>query len=175
LTGEFSFEKVYSASVSCLTWTVTGLYACFAEAHPDLPHAFSIGLARDPAFTMDTVGPFEPLLKYSDALGPPACASAECGEHWTTDTCVSLQAQCDSVGSAADFGCSEAGIAGAGNGGAPVTDPTPARPNDDAEPAGCACTTARVPLNAGHAVAVGIAALAAAWRRRRHQRVSFCA
>lgn len=110
--GEFSFEKIFAESVSCLTYSRTGLYACAAQSRS----GFELGVRADADFTLDTPEPFTRLLDLAEVRGPlecPACSSgARCADYWH-DTCLRLGAQnCDGAGAGGAPECTSAGGTG---------------------------------------------------------------
>jgi len=114
VNGEFSFTKIFAESVTCLTYSSTGLYACAAQSRS----GFELGVRADADFTLETAEPFTPLLDLAEVRGPlecPACSTgARCADSWR-DTCLRLGAQnCDgpSDGSGGAPECTSAGGAG---------------------------------------------------------------
>lgn len=147
---QVAFEKVYSGSVSCLRWTADGVYACFAQNHPDLPAQFALGFSADTS--LSDAQPFTTILRYEDVQGPPACAAATCSQTWTTDTCMRLRAACDvepselSCGSTGGTSGTGGGSgAASGQGGAPTSGPSTKATEGDVD-GGCACRSAGVSL-----------------------------
>ena len=118
-----SFEKIFSASVTCLAWNATGVYACAAQ-----PMAgFQLGFAPNANFDLTNPRPFEPLLKLPDVFGPfpwPANNNKDvCMADW-------LQAPNGPTSVCSDFGaCRDGGVPAAsapvcgatGDGGAGAT------------------------------------------------------
>ena len=73
-TGDFLFERIFEAAISCLRWTATGLYACVTQNHPALPRpGLGLGFAPDANFTIATQSPFTSLLDVRNVRGPLAC------------------------------------------------------------------------------------------------------
>lgn len=145
--GSDAFTKRYAGAIGCLTWTEQGLYGCTLEAET----GFSLGLAADTDFDLDTPQVFAPLLRLDDVVGPVECAACSAGsvcpsywestcQSWGREDCVSLLPAQEPV-------CAEAGATGsggeaaspAGGGGGPS--PLPASPGNAA--GGCDCQTAR--------------------------------
>ena len=110
--GEFSFEKIFAESVTCLTYTGAGLYACAAQSRS----GFELGVRADADFTLETPEPFTRLLDLAEVRGPlacPACSSgARCADYWR-DTCLRLGARnCDDAGAGGAPECTNAAGAG---------------------------------------------------------------
>ncbi len=117
--AEFSFERIFAQSITCLTHTNTALYACSAQSRS----GFEVGVRADSNFTLDTPSPFTLLLDLSELRGPlecPACSTgARCAEYWR-DTCLRLGAHdCDatSAGAGGAPECTSGGEGGTGDGG----------------------------------------------------------
>jgi len=160
IADTFAFEKVYSASVSCLRWTQQGLFACTAERHPELPSPFALGLARDPSFLLTTPDPFEPVLRNEDVRGPASCLQPSCAEAWTSSTCSRLRASCDLEGAPASLACGGEAPGAGGGRGDPVLDP-----RDEDDSGGCALAM-RPPSASGLATLISaVLALGVALRR----------
>jgi MYXO-CTERM domain-containing protein len=87
-SGSSDFLKVLDGSISCLTWTEAGVFAC--TAHSDW--GFSVGLAQPNDLLERVESPFIPLLKLADVVGPVACrdsqSAARCTASWEA-TCQS--------------------------------------------------------------------------------------
>jgi hypothetical protein len=125
-TTQFDFERIVSASVSCLKWTEQGLYACLDAKHVDLGSGFNLGFASNAKLTAIATPPalaadvFEPLLKLEDVRGPLACNAAQCLTDWKQGTgevpaiCTRLGAECDVDASANVIECGTANEGGAG-------------------------------------------------------------
>lgn len=120
VNGDFSFTKIFAESVTCLTHSRAGLYACAAQSRS----GFELGVRADADFTLETPEPFTRLLDLAEVRGPlecPACSSgARCADSWR-DTCLRLGAQnCDAAaGTAGAPECTGAGgVAGDAAGGA---------------------------------------------------------
>jgi MYXO-CTERM domain-containing protein len=145
-TTDFAFTKIYEGSVSCLTWTETGLYVCTAQSE----RGYSLGFAPSADFALADSDPFTPLLDLRNVAGPVECPSCTttgaCRESWETTcalfgSCASgvggssaTDATCGGSGGAAGRGGSggEAARGGAATGGASATSP----PGDD-DSCGC--------------------------------------
>jgi hypothetical protein len=80
--GGSAFEKVLSGSVSCLTWTEHGLYACTDESQLD----FALGHTSSPEALFSQGAALTPMLRLSGVRGPlicPACSGgARCRAAW---------------------------------------------------------------------------------------------
>lgn len=80
--GTSAFEKRYAGSVSCLTWSERGIYACTHESET----GFSLGAIADTTFDLAAPAVLEPLLVLADVVGPvecPACSAAGvCPNYW---------------------------------------------------------------------------------------------
>jgi hypothetical protein len=117
-TSDFTFEKIYEGSVSCLAWTPAGLYACT----PEDPRGHALGIAPNADFELATPDPFTPLLALPDVrpLDCPACTSgAACLPEWP-QTCA-VFGNCDAGAVATATGgtaCTSGGGAGVATGGA---------------------------------------------------------
>lgn len=99
-TADFAFELVTPASVSCLRWTASGVYACFEENHPELAAPFSLGVAGAD-FTGTLEDAFTPLLQLAAVRGPLACNADVCLDDWQVGddmvlpACQRLGANCN--------------------------------------------------------------------------------
>ena len=149
-TTTLNFEKIFDKSISCLTWSPNGLFAC-SRLHSA---GFDVGVSTDRGQT------FKVLQARNTVRGPMACGSssglaAVCThERWAQ--------LCDK-----DLGCVDAGPPDGGAGGGPSGELSPRR-----KQGGCGCR-----LPAGNAAPDGIAvlsvALVAARLRRRLRRAQF--
>lgn len=61
------FEKIFGASVTCLRWTDTGLFACTSQDEL----GFEVGRAPNAAFAITDANPFTPLMKLPDVRPLP--------------------------------------------------------------------------------------------------------
>jgi hypothetical protein len=116
-TSDFAFTKIYAGSVSCLTWTANGLYACTSQGERE----FALGIAPSSDFDLGVAEPFAPLLDLREVRGPvecPACTTrGACLESWPT-TCA-LFGSCDAGAPTNGSGGTDcAGATGASGGGA---------------------------------------------------------
>ncbi len=91
------FEKIYEASVTCLRWTATGLFACTSQTAV----GFEVGKAADASFTLSNTNPFTPLLKLPE-VRPLPCAQGTRGYTCYSDptngfasVCALFQSSCD--------------------------------------------------------------------------------
>jgi hypothetical protein len=92
-TSDFVFSRIFTNSVTCLTWTKTGLYACTSA----MDSGYEVGFAPDANLTRC---PLTPLLRLADVRGNiPGCGAA---------------AVCDFATTCAVFQCSDAGSDAAG-------------------------------------------------------------
>jgi photosystem II stability/assembly factor-like uncharacterized protein len=129
--GTASFERIFQASVTCLTWNPTGVYACASQ--PD--SGFHLGFARDANFDASKPNPFEPLLKLPDVRGPlpwPASNNRDvCLIDWLET--LDRAGTCSALGACGDggvpmsgtpiCGVPDGGVGGSGGaGGAPHPD-----------------------------------------------------
>lgn len=95
--GSNAFEKRYTGSVGCLTWTAQGLYVCSLEAET----GFSLGFTPNADFDLQAPANLQPLLRLQDVLGPLDCAAntsgAICRNYWES-TCQSWgRTDCESL------------------------------------------------------------------------------
>jgi MYXO-CTERM domain-containing protein len=97
LPAESPFDKIYDASVTCLRWTDTALYACTSQTE----RGFEVGKASSAEFTLATPEPFTSLLKLPE-VAPLACAAGTDAYACYTDpdngfpsVCAVLGASCD--------------------------------------------------------------------------------
>jgi hypothetical protein len=143
-TTEFSFEKIYDGSVSCLAWTENGLYVCTSQAE----RGFALGIAPNAGFDLATENPFTPLLDLGNVRAPldcPACTSgANCLALWS-QTCA-VFGTCDAstpVAGSGGVACPSGGAGGepgevtSGSGGATNT-----RPRPSSRDSSCGCRSA---------------------------------
>ncbi len=165
-----SFEKVLDGSVSCLSWTASGLYVCLAEQQPDVPSPFAVGFAATTDFTLADEAPLTPLLRYADVQGPASCAEPSCPDNWPV-TCAIIGANCEAppapllcAGAALDTPLPDNGVPD--DGGAPA-EPPPAP-----EASNCVCSLPHPTHQAPGWAVLGVFAAAGAWQRRRARRDS---
>ena len=120
-TDRFAFTRLLEGSITCLSWTETGIYVCTPQSKAGRELAFASGLT----FGSNGVE-LEPLLKLPEIRGPLACCdaarSAVCGSSWPT-TCSVFQA-CGNVsppdGCARDGGNDGGGSSAADAAGSPA-------------------------------------------------------
>lgn len=74
------FEKIFEASVTCLRWTTTGLFACTSQDEV----GFEVGRAPDASFALADANPFTPLLRLPD-VRPLPCSAGTNGYVCYTD------------------------------------------------------------------------------------------
>jgi hypothetical protein len=120
-TGDFLFERIFEASISCLQWTATGLYACVSQNHPALPRpGLGLGFAPNADFSAATASPFTSLLDVRNVRGPLACTVDRCAESWqmgvgpVAPVCRVLEASCDADPAANVLACRSGGTDGGG-------------------------------------------------------------
>jgi hypothetical protein len=119
-SGSFDFEKILDGSVTCLTWTATGVYVCTSQQE----RQFELGFVQAPNFTLATPTPLTPLFRLTDVSGPlecPACTTGStCGEDWQS-VCSVFSACTDGGGATGGQPageCPDGGIEPDGGGGA---------------------------------------------------------
>jgi hypothetical protein len=179
-TGSFAFTRVYSGSVTCLTWTSHGVYVCTT------PGQSGFALAQSPSPELDAdidAGTLVPLLHLSDVLGPltscPASHVNACVAAWpvacATFGACRLDAGAPDASSPNDAGVTEldASTAGgfAGSTGSAARDAgtigvTPVSSHPTQTAGGCACS-----MNSGTRATWPLAAWllgCLVWRRRKH-------
>lgn len=167
--GEHEFSKIYAGSVSCLSWTRTGLYACTSQAE----RGFALGITADAGFDLEDAEPFTPLLDLAAIAGPlecPACSSgAVCAATWS-ETCTTFgNCESSSVSAPSDDACggAPAGDAGA-SGAAGDTSAGGAGPKTneprDGDDGGCGCQVARRASSGAVALWSLLALVASGWR-----------
>ena len=151
-TSDHVFTKIYEGSVSCLTFTANGLYACTSQPE----RGFALGFAENTDFDLATVDPFAPLLDLGAVSGPGDCpdgsSAAVCRESWP-DTCALFES-CD-AGTAGSGG--SAGASGAGASGAPAS--------SSKTDSSCGCRAAGARTSAGALLLTLLAALGLGFRR----------
>lgn len=103
-TERFTFSRLVEGSITCLSWTKTGIYVCTPQ--------FKVGreLAFAPRLALGANGSeLETLLKLPEVKGPLACCNAKvagvCREAWPT-ACLLLQACADA---SLPVGCGDGG------------------------------------------------------------------
>ena len=122
-TQDFTFEKIFSATVSCLRWTATGVYVCAVQ----YPGGMTLGFRSDADFTIAIPNPFATLLDLKNVRGPPGCLASACSETWTRGTqgtapvCDVLGADCKADLSANSLACMAGPGSGGSSGGGPGT------------------------------------------------------
>jgi photosystem II stability/assembly factor-like uncharacterized protein len=127
--GSFSFSHIFPDSITCLTWTSTGLYACTLTGDT----GFELGFAPDANLTRC---PLTSILRLSDIRGTlPGCASAaatcdfstacstifQCADAGTNGMPAVPSPGCAVAIGPADAGKSEGGAAGGGGSQAPMS------------------------------------------------------
>ena len=116
--GTVTFQHIFRASVTCLTWNATGVYACASQRDD----GFHLGFARDVNFDLTTPSPLELLLKLPDVFGPLPWAPGNSGDVCMQDWVESLNgpAVCRPLGACRDGGVPMASspVCGDGRGGA---------------------------------------------------------
>ncbi|HEX6278061.1 MAG TPA: hypothetical protein VFZ53_33685 [Polyangiaceae bacterium] len=124
-TSDFTFTKVYEGSVSCLSWTESGLYVCTRQDE----RGFSLGFAESADFELTDSDPLTPLLDLRAVSGPldcPSCTSSTgaCNASWPSTCAVFGSCGAGEGGTNSDDTCSGGGGSGGtagepGRGGAP--------------------------------------------------------
>ena len=171
-TDDFVFEKIFSATISCLTWNATGVYVCTSK-FPGM----AVGFAPNAGFTLGMPNPFTPLLDVKDVHGPLSCVASVCQETWTTGlqgtapVCQVLGADCGADLSrntpACGPGISDGGSATAGSGGRGGG----AGADAAGKSGGCGCYQADVAIPDSHLAWIAVAYFI--YRARRTRRESF--
>jgi hypothetical protein len=169
--GSSAFEKRYTGSVGCLSWTERGIYVCTHESQT----GFSLGLIEQTDFDLARPPQLEALLVLADVVGPlecDACSSgAACPSYWQStcqgwgrDDCDELSSPvCHAEGGAAGLEPIGGASSEPGGGGAALA------PRRDPAAAGCSCRV--VPARSTlPGVLVGLALLAR--RRARARRLA---
>lgn len=162
-TGSSAFEKRYTGSVGCLTWTEQGIYVCTHENQT----GSSLGLIEHTDFDLARPPELQPLLVLADVVGPLECeacsSAAACPSYWQS-TCQGWgRKDCVELTSPVCHG--EGGARGLEpTGGAPA-EPSggAALPGRDPEVADCSCRVVPARSTLLGSVLVGLALLA---RRR---------
>jgi hypothetical protein len=138
--GSSAFEKRYTGSVGCLSWTERGIYVCTHESQT----GFSLGLIDQTDFDLDRPPELEPLLLLADVVGPIECEACSSGalcpsywqsacQGWGRDDCNELTSPvCRSEGGASGLEPS-GGASSEPGGGAALA------PRRDPGAAGCGC------------------------------------
>jgi len=162
---DYAFVRIFAGAVSCLTWSMTGVYACTSQTEL----GYALGFTERPDFDVTDPDPFTPLLDLARVNGPldcPACSSgAVCQAAWA-DSCA-VFGNCDAgvpaVGGGGGTSCTP-GASGEGGMGGQSESPPAAPPPSDAS---CGCRTANAdPRTAGWLLAL----VAGAFGRRRVRR-----
>jgi photosystem II stability/assembly factor-like uncharacterized protein len=141
------FEKIFGASVTCLRWTPTGLFACTSQT----ALGFEVGRAPDATFTLSDANPFTPLLQLSK-VRPLPCAQGTRGYACYSDpingfasVCGLFQTPCDAsapppMAPSRDAGVDASVATEAGLDGAAGPAVVPTKPGTTVS---CACRSAR--------------------------------
>ena len=116
-----ALEQIFAGSVTCLRWTVHGLYGCFAQAE----QGFEAGRANDAEFSLDDAKPFSALLDLR-AVRPLSCAASSSAGVCLGDANVGWP-----------FVCTKLGAPCAAGAAAPGSDVNAAR--HEADQPGCGC------------------------------------
>jgi hypothetical protein len=127
-----AFSRVVSGSISCLSWTKTGIYVCTPEAETGR----TLGFAADSSFAPDGSS-LQPLLRLADIAGPLCCSEPGgqvCAASWPTN-CAAFGGCRDAGGSAAPACPNDGGAT------APV-EAGPSAPDQRAPGGGCGCRAA---------------------------------
>jgi MYXO-CTERM domain-containing protein len=171
------FEKIFGASVTCLRWTPTGLFACTSQK----ALGFEVGRAPDATFTLSDANPFTPLLQLSE-VRPLPCAKGTRGYACYSDpingfasVCGLFQTSCDASAPPPPASPRDAGLDAAapsearrdgGSAGTPSTKATSSQGGSS-----CACRSAGS-QNAEGAPRLLAFALGVAFARRRRSTTS---
>lgn len=91
--GESHFKQVFPHSITCLRWTMQGLYACTLASET----GFEVGQAADRTFATSTAMPFTPLLDLTK-LTPLACGSGTSAFGCYTDPVNGFPGICATIG-----------------------------------------------------------------------------
>ena len=106
-TSAPNFVKIFDASVTCLTWSKTGVYVCASQ---DRDH-FHLGFAPDASFELGQPNALEPLLKLPDVRGPLPWAAGStggvCDADWLGD--MDTAGMCRRLGACPDGGLPTSG------------------------------------------------------------------
>jgi hypothetical protein len=118
-TSDFVFTKIYEGSVSCLSWTETGLYVCTRQDD----RGFSLGFAESVDFELADPDPLVPLLDLRAVTGPldcPSCTSTTgaCNASWPSTCAVFGSCDAGVAGTTSNDGCADGGEASGGSAGA---------------------------------------------------------
>jgi len=179
------FEKIFQASVTCLRWTKTGLFACTSQKEL----GFEVGRAPDAGFALGDANPFTPLLRLPDvrplpcAKGTRAYACYSDSVYGFAAVCGVFQTSCDasappptaSLDSGVDASIGgHGGAAGEHDGGRAASGPSGGATGGAATSAdhtSCGCRTAR-PRTSSSVGTWLVVALGAEFVRRRRNRCS---
>jgi hypothetical protein len=142
------FTRISAASVTCLTWTPVGLYACSWPGSGE----FIVGFRKDVDFTVRDSQPFRALLRGAEVTGPLVATSTTtpegCSAEWqgapgTLNGACRLFDRCSGSSGAANpsNGCSNPGGQGgqgaSGGGGQAGAGTGPPRTPGSSGPCGC--------------------------------------
>ncbi len=175
-TGMTDFTKQYDGSITCLSWTPSGIYACTAQAQ----RGFALGFLSNLDDLAGGAG-FKPLLRLPEVRGPlPCCglpASLLCGPVWP-NACT-IFAACGDGGASGASGCTvdaaaapdgSIGYDAAADAPAPVADAVAEKPRSESS-SGCACDLGRATRQGNCApLCLLLTALGIAGSRRRKRR-----
>jgi hypothetical protein len=108
------FKRVHSAPVSCITWTVSGIYVCTSQSQK----GFALGFAPDLASLENDE--LAPLLDVTQIVGPLGCpaqtTTSLCGPEWEA-TCEDLGACGNEPGAGGAAGAANEGPSSGASGG----------------------------------------------------------
>jgi MYXO-CTERM domain-containing protein len=113
------FEKIFDASVTCLRWTASGLYACTSQSE----RAFEVGRAPNASFTLADANPFTPLLELPKVRPLPCHAGTDGYACYGDPTngfasvCEVFKASCDASAPPPPVGGSDSGVVPSTGGG----------------------------------------------------------
>jgi hypothetical protein len=170
-TDAFAFEPIFSAHITCLAWTLNGVYVC-ASQHFD---EFELGFSPRPDF--GDGGCITPLLRLPEVKGPLACPmdtpGFACQANWVA-ACAAFGACADAgtrsvrcVGDDASTGGAGAsdGGADAGSGGFGGSSPMSGGRHNDTADCDCRSAPGRTPAHGFTAALLAVLALVHRHRR----------
>jgi len=165
------FEKIFGASVTCLRWTITGLFACTSQK----ALGFEVGRAPDATFALTDPNPFTPLLELPE-VRPLPCSTGTNGYACFTDpdngfasVCRTFQTSCDASPPPPGMGGRDSGADAAPSGGTGgSTAGAGGTAKSGADDSSCACSN--VGSRGSNRIAPLLAAFVAAFANRRRRK-----
>jgi hypothetical protein len=166
--------RIFKGSVSCLSWTARGIYACVTPAAEPQNLTFT----TDPEFSSSSL---TKLMKMNEVLGPRPCCRGR-----ATSAC-DWRVDCQVLGTCDHAGPPESRICDGGDdgmaGGAPIdasssdapggSTSTPVGDEGEGGSTGCGCRISRPVVTRGNvAMILAAAALGAARHRKRQARLA---